>query len=343
MILLCLAPNATDRPHWQRRDGARVIVSGQGLPPADPSEPLVVAVPGEAVALHWLDLPDLAPAQASAAARLMLGDRLAEADPHIVVATGAGQRPVAVVARAAMAGWLAELAAAGLSATALVPEPLLLPAPAAGFAVLQTGGRVVARSADTGFAVEADLAAALIGTAPTTPALFSLPDPLPLNLLAGDYAPVSRWQPPPGLARRLGLLAATLAGLWLAGDVAAWVAARRAASAATAETQAVAASLQIAGADDPLAALQALARQRGADGGLAALAGPVVEAIAARPGAALASLRYTPSTGLVAGVAGGGAEAQALAEALAAHELAASAGQTRATADGSDTPVMVTR
>ncbi len=339
MILLCLAPSL----HWQRRDGARVIVSGQGLPPADPGLPLIVAVPGEAVALHWLDLPELAPAQAAAAARLMLGDRLAEADPHIVVATGSGLRPVAVVARTAMAGWLADLAAAGLSATALVPEPLLLPAPAAGFAVLQTGERVVARSADAGFVVEADLAAALMGAAPTTPATLALPDALPLNLLAGDYAPVSRWQPLPGLARRLGLLAATLAGLWLAGDVAALVQARRAASAATAETQAVAATVQIAGADDPLAALTSLARQRGADGGLGALAGPVVEAVAARPGAALASLRYTPSAGLVAGVAGGAGEAQALAEALTAQGLAASTGPTRATPDGSDTPVMVTR
>jgi general secretion pathway protein L len=343
MILLLLAPHPGDRPHWQRRDGARIIAQGSGWPPADPSVPLVVAVPGETVALHWLDLPELAPAQASAAARLMLGDGLAEADPHIAVAAGTGPRPVAVVARAAMAGLLAELASAGLIPAALVPEPLLLPAPAAGFAVLQSGERVVARSADAAFAGEADLAAALIGGAPTTPAMFTLADAVPLNLLSGDYAPVSRWQPPPGLARRLGLLAAALAGLWLAGDVAALVQANRAASAATAEIQAVASPLLPAGADDPLAALQALARQRGADGGLGAIAGPVVDAIAARPGAALASLRYTPSGGLIAGVAGGAGEAQVLAEALTAGGFAASAGPTRATADGSDTPVMVKR
>ncbi len=339
MIIHFLAPV----PSWQRRDGARVIAQGQGQPPADAAAPLIVAVPGEAVALHWLDLPELAPAQAAAAARLMLGDTLGEADPHIAVAPGAGPRPVAVVARGAMAGWLADLAGAGLSPSALVPEPLLLPAPATGFAVQRAGNRVIARSAAMGFAAEADLAAALIGDAPTSPAEFSLTDPLPLNLLAGDYAPVSRWQPPPGLARRLGLLAATLAGLWLAGDVAALVQANRAASAATAEAQAIAAALLPTGADDPVAALAALARQRGADGGLGAIAGPVVDAIAARPGAALASLRYTPSGGLVAGVAGGAGEAQALADALAAAGLKASTGPTRATADGSDTPVTVSR
>jgi general secretion pathway protein L len=339
MILFFIAP----KPHWQRLDGRRLIARGDGLPPADAATPLIVAVPGEAVALHWLDLPDLAPAQGQAAARLLLGEALAEADPHIVVAPGTGPRPVAVTARSAMAGWLAELASAGLSPTALLPEPLLLPAPATGFAVHQDGGRLIARSAAMAFAAEADLAAALIGDEPTTPANLGLPDPLPINLLAGDYAPVSRWQPPPGLARRLGLLAATLAGLWLAGDVAALVQAKRAASNANAEAQAIAARLLPAGADDPVAALKALARQRGADGGLGAVAGPLVDAIAARPGAGLASLRYTPSGGLVAGVAGGAGEAQALAERLSAAGLAASAGPTRATADGSDTPVTVQR
>jgi general secretion pathway protein L len=339
MILLFLAPS----PHWQRLDKGRLIASGDGLPPADAATPLIVAVPGDAVALHWLDLPELAPAQAAAAARLMLGEALAEADPHIVVSPGSGPRAVAITARSAMAGWLAELASAGLSASALVPEPLLLPAPAAGFAVRQAGERIIARSASMGFAAEADLAAMLIGDAGTSPASFTLPDPLPLNLLAGDYAPISRWQPPPGLARRLGLLAATLAGLWLAGDVAGLVQAKRAISAATADTQAIATSLVPAGSDDPVAALTALARQRGADGGLGAIAGPAVDAIAARPGAALASLRYTPSAGLVAGVAGGAGEAQALAQALSAAGLTASAGPTRATADGSDTPVTVTR
>ncbi len=339
MIRLFLAP----APHWQRLDGRRVLASGEGLPPATPGEPLLLVVPGEAVALHWLDLPALAPAQAAAAARLLLGEALAEADPHIAVAAGSGLRPVAVVARATMAGWLAELAAAGLTPSLILPEPLLLPAPATGFAVWRGGDRVVARAADQGFAAEAGLAAVLLGDAATTAADFASEAEPPLNLLCGDFAPVSRWQPPPGLGRRLGLLAATLAGLWLAGDVAALVQAKRAAGAARAEAAGVAAGLLPAGADDPAAALAALARQRGADGGLGALAGPVVEAIATRPGSALASLRYTPAGGLVAGVAGGAGEAQALADALTARGLRASAGATRATPDGSDTPVTVQR
>ncbi len=338
-VLVTLVP----RVRWQRGDGT----GGPGWPAPDGS-PLVLAVPGEAVALHWLDLPDLAPAQAAAAARLALGDRLAEADPHIAVGPGdgafgklpdGGRRPVAVVAREQMAGWLAEAARAGWKPSAIIPDPLLLPAPASGWTVAQDGARVVARSASAAFAAEADLAAAIIGTDATTVAEPALPEVLPLDLLTGDYAPVTRWQPDRRQLRRLALLAAAVAGLWLGGDLAALLHARSTASAADAELVALA-----PGATDgasAFAALQAQAQQRGAAGGLAALAGPVVQALSARPGAGLASLTYTPAGGLVAGVAGGAGEAQALADALAGAGLAAAPGTTRATADGSISDVTV--
>jgi general secretion pathway protein L len=340
MILVRLAPE----PRWQRFADGREIAAGAGWPAA--GEPVVVAVPGEAVALHWLDLPDLAPAQAAAAARLMLGEQLGENDPHIAVAAGTGARAVAVVARTAMAGWLAQLAGAGLTASALVPDMLLLPAPAAGYAVLHQGGRTLARSSTAAFAAEADLAALLIGAAPTSPARLTLPDPLPMNLLSGAFAPVSRWQPPTGLARRLGVLAATLAGLWLAGDGMALLRARSAAADADAATLALARPLLPAGANDgaaALAQLKSLAQARGADGGMSALAAPLTAAIAQRNSAALASLSYTHGGGIVAGVAGGEGEARALAAALDSAGLRASAGLTRATSDGSITDVTVQR
>lgn len=305
---------------------------------------MVLAVPGEAAALHWLDLPDLAPAQAAAAARMLLADGLAEADPHIAVAPGGGVRPVAVVARTTMGEWLANLAANGLTASAIVPDALLLPVPASGWSVLAEGGRILARSAEAAFAAETELAALLIADAPVTPAHIGLPDPLPINLLSGDYAPVTRWQPAAGLARRLAVLAAVLAGLWLAGDVAALLRARAAVADADAATLALARPVLPAGADDGAAALsqlQAVARQRGADGGLAALAGPLTAAIAQRNSAALASLSYTPAGGLTAGVAGGEGEARALAAALESAGLSARAGLTRASNDGSITDVAV--
>ncbi|WP_310475129.1 type II secretion system protein GspL [Sandarakinorhabdus sp.] len=338
-LLVTLAPT----PRWQRLDGARQIAAGDGWPMPDAATPLVLAVPGEAVALHWLDLPDLAPAQAAAAARMALADRLAQSDPHIAVAPGSGPRAVAVVARDAMALWLAEAARAGWKPASLIPDPLLLPAPASGWAVAQAGERLLARSASAAFAAEAELAAAMIGTDATMAVRPSLPETLPLDLLVGDYAPETRWRPDAGQLKRLALLAAAVVGLWLGGDLAALLRARSAASAANAQLVALAPSTN-GGTDDGVAALvalQAQARQRGAAGGLAALAGPVVQAIGMRPGAGLASLGYTPAGGLVAGVAGGAGEAQALAGALGQFGLTASVGATRATADGSISDVMV--
>lgn len=338
MILLRLAPTLA----WQRFSGAAVVASGTGWPAG--ADPVVVAVPGETVALHWLDLPELAPAQAAAAARLLLGDRLGEADPHLAVAPGSGLRPVAVVARAAMAGWLADCAAAGVTPAAMVPEPLLLPEPVQGWSLLTEGARSIARSRDAALAGEPELVAMIIGDAPVAPATPALPDPLPLNLLTGSYAPQTRWQPPAGLWRRLGMLAAALAGLWLGGDIAALLRARASTASADAQTIALARPLLPADTDDAgsaAAQLQALARTRGADGGLAALAAPLASAVAAGNGNGLASLTYTPAAGLVAGMAGGEAEARALANGLNAAGLNARPGLTRATGDGSITDVTV--
>ena len=331
-------------PHWQRLDGARVIAAGDGWPQPDPATPLVLAVPGEAVALHWIDLPDLAPAQAAAAARMALAASLGEADPQIAVAPGSGLRPVAVVSRAAMAGWMADTARAGWKASAILPDSLLLPVPVTGWAVAQDDNRVLARSANAAFVAEADVAAAIIAAQPTNPARLALPDPLPINLLSGEYAPVARWQPAAGQIRRLALLATAVAGLWVAGDVAALLRAGAAIDAADAQTLALARPFLNGEAGDApaaLAGLKAAAQARGAAGGLAALAGPVVQALVLRPGAGLAALAYTPGGGLVAGVAGGSGEAQALADALAQAGLAASVGTTRAGADGSISDVAV--
>ena len=117
-VLVTLVP----RVRWQLSDGT----GGAGWPAPDGS-PLVLAVPGEAVALHWLDLPDLAPAQAAAAARMTLADRLAEAAPHITVAPGSGPRPVAAAARAPLAGRPAGPPPARRDATPLLPASLLHP------------------------------------------------------------------------------------------------------------------------------------------------------------------------------------------------------------------------
>ena len=131
-------------------------------------------------------------AQALAAARLESGGE------GLHVAVGEGERGilVATAAQSAMDLWLAELATAGLSADALVPAALVLPAPATGAVSAELAGQPLARTIDAAFAGEPELVAALAGGEPETLSAGALEAALlttwrnpPLNLRQGAYAP----------------------------------------------------------------------------------------------------------------------------------------------------------
>ena len=123
---------------WLLIDREAVGPSGEvaaGLPAGWSNAVLVV--PGEQVTLHWLDLADgLAPAQAAAAARLMLADASAEPLAQMHVAVGSAERgltPVALVPASLMTEWLAAAAAAGVEPERIIPSPQLLAPPDEGF------------------------------------------------------------------------------------------------------------------------------------------------------------------------------------------------------------------
>ena len=66
---------------WLLLDSAQVILRGEFGEPLPMPANAVMVVPGESVAIHWLELAEnLAPAQAAAAARLLLADASAEPD-----------------------------------------------------------------------------------------------------------------------------------------------------------------------------------------------------------------------------------------------------------------------
>jgi len=211
MLLVWLEP-----PHWCRLDGDRITASGDGLPPADAAVPLIAIVPGASVALHWLELPELAPAQALAAARMLAGELTgAPGTGHVALGPrdGAGRQLLAIVAHDRMASWLATLANAGHTPARLVPEPLLVPQPAAGVGVLTRDNEWLVHGPDIAFAAEPELARLLIGARPT-----AMVDRLDLalattalDLRQADYALVQRWRPPAGALRRLAPLAAGIA------------------------------------------------------------------------------------------------------------------------------------
>ncbi|OYU13889.1 MAG: general secretion pathway protein GspL, partial [Alphaproteobacteria bacterium PA4] len=219
-----------EAPSWLRLEGDSVVARGAGWPVAD--APVIAVVPGEAVVLHWVELPPLAPAQALAAARLLAADVSAAPLEQLHVALGAveadGRRPLALVDRTLMADWLARAALAGINPAALVPLPLLLPLPAEGVTLLDDDGVWTVRGAGLAFAAEAGQAAMMLGDTPRqtiakadfVTGLGGRLAALPLDLRQGDFAerPSSRLDA--RRVRRLALLAGAALLLWLANDVA---------------------------------------------------------------------------------------------------------------------------
>lgn len=209
---------------WLRLDGRPVIARGRGAPPPDDAARVLLAVPGEAVAIHWLELAEgLTQAQTAAAARLMLADASAEpiADMHVAVGRAeAGVTPVALAPARQMAAWLAAAEAAGLDPDAVVPTPMLLAPPEAGAARhgIDHRGRALA------FAAEPELAEAVIGDADVREideaafeaGLGVLVAAPPLDLRQGPFARRRLWWRESSGLRRIAVLALVLALLTLA-------------------------------------------------------------------------------------------------------------------------------
>jgi len=188
--------------------GADLLVPTPGPPRA------ALAVPGTEVAIHWLDLAgDLTPAQAAAAARLMLADASADplGDMHVAAGrTENGLTAVALAPVALMQAWLAD----GLDPDLIVPESLLIAPPAEGLKRRGLDHRGLAQA----FSVEPELAALVAGDAAVEdvdegafeaglPA--ALADPI-VNLRQGAFAKRRQWKVEKGSARRIALLVAAL-------------------------------------------------------------------------------------------------------------------------------------
>ncbi len=225
---------------WLRIAGGVVTARGrglEGLPDTAAGTPLQVAaiVPGEAVALHWLELPSgLAPAQAVAAARLMAGEVSAQplGDMHIAVGPDGEEgspRPVAIVPAITMAGWLGKLQAQALDPDVMLPEPLLLSAPREGYVRHERGGLPLYRGPTDAFSLEPELAELIVAPAQVEAideeafegGLWdALASPV-VNLRQGAFAKRRRWKIEWALVRRLAMLAVALALVTLAIQVAA--------------------------------------------------------------------------------------------------------------------------
>lgn len=208
-------------------DGA--VTHGDESPPLVAEGRTALAVPGEAVAIHWLTLEEgLTRAQAAAAARLMLADVSLDPLAQMHVAVGAaegGRTPVALVPNARMEAWLVDAP----DADPVLPTPFLLLPPAEGFARRMRGAVADYRGLNAAFAVEAELASPLIGEAPvvdidSTHFEAGLAEALAapvVNLRQGPFAKRRRLRVVEGSWRKLAVYGLALAALSLVIQIAA--------------------------------------------------------------------------------------------------------------------------
>jgi general secretion pathway protein L len=297
---------------WLRLEGGVVSARGpglDGLPATEGGLPIVAVVPGEAVTLHWIELPaGLAPAQAAAAARLMAAELSAQPIGEMHVAVGreaGGPRCTAIVPAAAMADWLERLAAAGFDPDLMVPEALLLPEPAEAIVRYDRGDMALYRGPALGFATEPELAALLLGEkaaimldgdAFEAGLSEALADP-EVDLRQGPFARRRQWTLEWGVVRRLALLAAAILFVTLAIQIASILRYTFAADALEAETRRVAAAAlpRSPAINDASGDLEArLSELRGGGAGYGAIAATLFDAVRATPNAELSALTFSP-------------------------------------------------
>ena len=211
---------------WLRIADGAVVGRGEGFPvTAEGEESRFVAIaPADSVTLHWAELPDRALAQSVAAARILASE--ASATPlgalHVAVGReGANvERPIGVVAVSDMQAWLGLLAANGVDPDAIIPAPMLLPRPEAGYLRADLGGEGAVRGPTSGFADEARLTELITGgVAPTVltrdaleAAIVAAVATPPLDLRQGIFVKKVRLGVDWALVRRIGwLIAAVIA------------------------------------------------------------------------------------------------------------------------------------
>lgn len=163
---------------WTLAGDRLIIVSAEG--------PATILVPTERVRLLAVDLPLPNRARRLAALPFAIEDQVAEPIDSLHLALGARLDPaespnrylVGIVRADIMAAWVALAEAQGLAGAPMVPDVLLLPRPAEGWAVEVRDGRALVLAADgTGFAMPAALLGAAWETA-GRPRIHNLGEPL---------------------------------------------------------------------------------------------------------------------------------------------------------------------
>ena len=315
-LLLYLGAGA-DGP-WLRLDGGKVVARGAGFAAipvpdddAEAAEIVVGIVPGSDVAIHSVELPDLAAAQPAAAARLMASEVSAERLDNLHVALsahgdGEDERIMGVVGADRMTAWIAEGQAAGFDPDAIVPETLLLIPPDEGLATTEAGTLILARGKRQAFAVEPEMLPLLAADAPVmriSPGeieerLSEVLSSWPLDLRVGVFRKRRRWRIDWPLVRRLAALGALVFALNAAIQLTLIAKYNADATRAEERTAAIARAAlprTVRIANPGLQLTERLSTLRGGGVGLSATLGGLFEALRGTPNVEVQALAFDPS------------------------------------------------
>lgn len=352
---------------WLRLDGNAVAGRGdalENLPPLaspDTGKPVAVAaiVPGDAVTVHWLELPGgLTELQAAAAARLLAAELSAQPTGELHVAVGpdrgdSGLRCVALVSAERMAEWVGRCQAVGCDPDIVLPEPLLLLPEEGKLVRHDRDGATLYRGTTEAFAAEPELAELAFADAEIEPvaadrfeaALAEAIDQRPVNLRQGAFAKRRRWKIDWKLVRRLSLLAASILLVSLAIQLALITRYTFAADRLEAETEQVAAAaLPGSGrASDPSGQLaRRFADIPGGAAGYSSLASAVFAAVRDTANAEVGTLSFDRGALRLTVTADGPATIAAFQQRIESAGLAVEAGPSRST-DGRQTSELTVR
>jgi general secretion pathway protein L len=332
-----------DPLRWLRIAGGQVVDRGQGTIGARPEDRVVAVVPGADVAVHRGELPDLAEAQARAAARLLIAEQSAASVDTLHVAIGAADaesvRTLVAIDSGRMAAWLNDAALQGFDPDVILAAPLLLPRPDTGYLIGELGPETVVRGVDSAFADDPVLTPLVTGgtairldAAEVEAAVVAAVADPEVDLRQGVFAKRRSWGLDRARIRRIAALAATLLGIVLVTEIVQLIRLDGAARSIEENNRVLARAVLPPGTtvNDPVLQLrEALAARQGPGGGLLPLASAVAGAVESTPNAELGALVFDGGGTLRATIrASSPADLTMLDTKLAAMGLAVAPGTT---------------
>jgi type II secretion system protein L len=303
-LLLFLPAEHDDSIAWVRVTEGVIAGTGDAFALGEGEGEVVAVAPAAHVGIDWINLPDMPQAQRDAAARELLADQLIDGGQTLHLVTGSGEvestlRPVAWVDDQLMEDWLARLSSLGVVPTALIPAQLLVPVPDVGCVEARIGQEDIVRSGHAAWLSDPALNGVLMGEEMPTrvserqrdSGLLRMLDAVPLNMMAGRFAPRRSWSFAQG--RRLALLAAGLAFVTLLIPIVQNWQINRAAARLEAETAQAAAQMFPASGDPAAQLTTAITARRGGGAGFLPTLSAISAAASSTANVELTGLRFS--------------------------------------------------